>query len=236
MPPLVAAWPVVDGLPMPPGGDAASDDAASVDANVQTGDPELDELLRNTPVPPIAAASGKVPSGSRAARKRPAAPPTQFNLPPGAPDRAEAAEARAEARVWEQMAKDTEAELNAQRTARAHADAAAEQARQREAAANVEKEGALQTAAVVRTLSEMSDAKVNELTERAQQLTLKASLCKVVANGDVASARQLLEAGADPNEVDATGHLPLHRAAMRGDDAIAALLLQHGACAVAGVT
>eukprot|EP00966_Prymnesium_polylepis_P326720 7382623-Prymnesium_polylepis.1 len=106
-------------------------------------------------------------------------------------------------------------EAHAQRTARAHADAAAERARQQEAAANAEKESALQTAAEARRLSEMSQARVNELSELTQQLSLKASLCKVVANGDVASARQLLEAKANANEVDATGHFPLHHAAMR---------------------
>eukprot|EP00966_Prymnesium_polylepis_P206923 4793069-Prymnesium_polylepis.1 len=110
--------------------------------------------------------------------------------------------------------KEAEKEANAECAARARADAAAEQARQQEAATNKEKEAA-------RKLLELSDAKVNELTARTEQLSLekqavaqKVSLCKVVANGDVASARQLLEAGTDPNEVDATGHLPLHRAAM----------------------
>eukprot|EP00966_Prymnesium_polylepis_P321766 7378063-Prymnesium_polylepis.1 len=82
-------------------------------------------------------------------------------------------------------------------------------------------------------LSESSDAKVNELTEQTQQLSLKVSLHVVVweSNDNVASVRQLLEAKADANQVDATGHVPLHLASIRGYSHIAALLLEYDAYA-----
>jgi ankyrin repeat protein len=49
------------------------------------------------------------------------------------------------------------------------------------------------------------------------------------AAGDRASARALLEAGANPNVTQQGGYTPLHSAAHNGDAELVRLLLEHGA-------
>lgn len=55
------------------------------------------------------------------------------------------------------------------------------------------------------------------------------SLAKASKNGDLATARELLAAGADPSVQDSDGWAPLHSALRNGHGAIADLLLDHGA-------
>src|SRR5436309_1747364 len=56
------------------------------------------------------------------------------------------------------------------------------------------------------------------------------SLCDAIENGTVANVRQLLAAGADPNEIEEAGDVtPLMFAAIRGDLEIITALVDAGA-------
>ena len=54
-------------------------------------------------------------------------------------------------------------------------------------------------------------------------------LCWAIKEGRSELVRALLDAGADPNQLDRDDNPPLFRAAANGDSAAARLLLEHGA-------